>query len=318
MAKNRDWNREESEHGKYASVTEDDIVRQAKIISLSGPDDSSNRALHGGALPPGATLLGVGASLEEFDLEKIREEEPNVLFCAPSCPKARAQLPKILEAFPSIEWVHARSAGIDFIVSDELAASSVTLTNAKGQFSSTLAEYTMMACSYFAKDLSRLMRQKNDREWVKYDVEELRGKTMGIVGYGDIGRSCAKLANAYGMKITALRRNPDKYSKDPLCDIVYGTGTANLNKLMSESDYVVCSTPLTAETRGMINADAFHALKENAVFINLGRGPVVDEEAMISALKDRKLKGAALDVFTVEPLPEDSELWDLDNVLISP
>jgi len=318
MVDYRYWNREESEHGKFSAIKTEDIVRTAKIISLTGPNDDANSSLHNGPLPNGATLLGIGGSLEDFDVEKLKTEKPNVIFCAPSCPMARIELPRLLDAFPTVEWVHARSAGIDFITSDELANSSVYLTNAKGQFSSILAEYAMMACSYFAKDLPRLMRQKQQRNWGKYDVEELRGKTMGIVGYGDIGHACAKLACVYGMKIVALRRNPDKCKNDPHCDTVYGTGKQSLVKLMSESDYIVCSAPSTIETRGMVDVDAFRAVKKNAVFINVGRGPVVDEDAMIEALKTGKLKGAALDVFSMEPLPVMSELWGLDNVLISP
>lgn len=141
---------------------------------------------------------------------------------------------------------------------------------------------------------------------------------MGIIGYGDIGRAVAKLATVYGMRIVALRRHPFLSRDDPFCDVVYGRDKGSLNQLMSESDYIVCSTPSTVETRGMVNADAFSAVKQNAVFINLGRGPVVDEPAMIQALKSGKLKGAALDVFTEEPLPKTSELWSLPNVLISP
>jgi phosphoglycerate dehydrogenase-like enzyme len=141
---------------------------------------------------------------------------------------------------------------------------------------------------------------------------------MGIVGYGDIGRSCAKLATIYGMRVVALRRHPYLSKFDPLCDVVYGTDKASLNELMSVSDYIVCSAPSTVETRGMVSADAFANVKKNAVFINLGRGPVVDEGALINALKTGQLKGAALDVFEEEPLPADNELWTLDNVLVSP
>lgn len=252
------------------------------------------------------------------DTTTASSEVPNVIFVSPSCPKARKQLPLLLAAFPSIQWVHVRSAGIDFVVSEELSELNVPITNAKGQFSSSLAEYTMMACSYFAKDLPRLMKQKQNKDWDKYDVEELRGKTLGIVGYGDIGRACAKLAHVYGMKIVSLRRNPKLSVADPYCSVVYGTNKASLNQLMSESDYIVCSAPSTIETRGMVNADAFASVKQDAVFINLGRGPVVDEEALIQALKDGKLKGAALDVFKEEPLPEENELWALENVLLSP
>ena len=313
------WNREEfARKGRYdylIKISPESIVREAKILNLSDPNDEANECLHS-SLPFGSTLLGSGTKLSDFD--HLRNENPNVVFVSPSCPKARKQLPLLLAAFPSIEWVHVRSAGIDFLVSDQLSETSVTITNAKGQFSSSLAEYTVMAMSYFAKDLPRLMRQKKAKNWDKFDVEELRGKTLGIVGYGDIGRACAKIANVLGMKIVALRRNPKLSQNDPLCSVVYGVDKKSLNQLMSESDYIVCSAPSTVETRGMVNADAFENVKDNAVFINLGRGPVVDEEAMISALKSGKLKGAALDVFSEEPLPSSHQLWELENVLLSP
>ena len=226
----------------------------------------------------------------------------------------------MLQALPSIEWVHTRSAGIDFVASEDLAQLSdrIQMTNAKGSFSSTLAEYTLMACAYFAKDLPRLLRQTKAKNWEKYSVLELRGATLGIVGYGDIGRAAAKLASVYGMRIVALRRNPGLANEDPYCDVVYGNDKESLNKLFSESDYVLCAAPLTAETKGMITKEQFDNAKKDAVFINVGRGPIVDENAMIDALKDGRLKGAGLDVFATEPLPVDSDLWNLDNVLMSP
>ena len=331
------WNREEyAKKGKYdylIKISPESILQEAKILNLSDPADDANEALLN-SLPFGSKLLCSGTTLADFDEYRpggekftLEQETPNVIFVSPSCPKARIQLPLLLAAFPSIRWVHVRSAGIDFVVSEELSelheslikeGKELVMTNAKGQFSSSLAEYTMMACSYFAKDLPRLLKQQKAKDWNKYDVEELRGKTLGIVGYGDIGRACAKLAHVYGMKIVALRRNPKLSVSDPLCSVVYGTDKASLNQLMSESDYIVCSAPSTVETRGMVNADAFNAVKENAVFINLGRGPVVDEDALIEALKNGKLKGAALDVFKEEPLPKENELWSLENVLLSP
>lgn len=305
------WNREESTPRKSSSDAP--IVKPARIVSLSDPNDDANRALHQGDLPQGATLLAFGTKIDEFDVESLKKEEPNVLFV--SHPKSREPLVELLEALPSLEWIHARSAGIDFVTSPGLARSSVLMTNAKGHFSSTLAEYTMMACSYFAKDLPRLMRQKKDKNWSKYPVLELRGATLGIIGYGDIGRACAKLANAYGMRVVALRRNPQE---DPLCDAVYSNDTASLHRLMAESDYILVATPLTEETRGLIGQEELQQAKQDAVLINLGRGPVVDEDALTQALQDGTLKGAALDVFTVEPLPKESKLWALDNVLLSP
>jgi len=305
------WNREASQEYSYDSSKA--IVKPARIVSLSDGKDDANRALHEGKLPEGASLLAVGASLEQFDVEVLRKQQPNVIFV--SHPMARVPLAELIEALPTVEWIHARSAGIDFLTSPGLAASSAVMTNAKGQFSSTLAEYTMMACSYFAKDLPRLMRQKNLKNWEKYSVQELRGKTMGIVGYGDIGRACAKLARVYGMRVVALRRKP---APDPLCHACYGNDKASLKLLVKESDYILVSAPLTEETRGLIDREVFQSVKDGAVFINLGRGPIVDEEALIHHLKAGTLRGAALDVFTVEPLPIDSELWTLDNVLLSP
>jgi phosphoglycerate dehydrogenase-like enzyme len=316
------WNREDSkEKGKYSYLLEispESVTREARILSLSGPNDAANDSLHKKPLPMGAQLLGVGSTLSDFD--QFRDQKPNTLFVSPSCPKAQIQLPFILAAFPSIEWVHCRSAGIDFVACPELTEfkGKVQMTNAKGQFSSSLAEYVMMACSYFAKDLPRLLKNNRKKHWEPYQIEELRGKTMGIVGYGDIGRACAKLASMYGMRIVALRRRPYLSQDDPLCDVIYGRDKNSLNQLMSESDYIVCSAPSTVDTLGLVNADAFAAVKKNAVFINLGRGPVVDEAALVAALQTGRLKGAALDVFTQEPLPKDHPMWDLENLLISP
>lgn len=321
------WNRD-AKQGQYSYLIEispESLQREARILAL-GQDDA-DEALHQGPLPLGASLVGVGSTVEELQQNNSSKSTPNVLFVSPNCPHAAQVLPQVLQAFPTIEWVHCRSAGIDFIESEELvqlysqrlqSMKPLQLTNAKGQFSSSLAEYTLTACGYFAKDLPRLLRQQQQRSWHKYNVEELRGKTMGIVGYGDIGRACAKLATVYGMRVVALRRHPFLSRDDPYCNVVYGRDRESLHKLLSESDYIVCSAPSTVETRGMVSAEAFQHVKTNAVFLNLGRGPVVDEQALQEALSTGRLKGAALDVFTEEPLPAESHWWDTPNVLISP
>jgi len=180
------WNREEhaKTSGKYnylINISPESIKKEARIISLSDPNDDANIALKT-SLPYGSKVLATGITVDDFD-QILPSLNPNVAFVSPSCPKARVQLPLLLEKYPSIEWVHARSAGIDFLVSDELSSKPPRImTNAKGQFSSSLAEYVMMACSFFAKDLTRLMKQKKAKVWGKYNVDELRGKTMGIVG----------------------------------------------------------------------------------------------------------------------------------------
>jgi len=207
------------------------------------------------------------------------------------------------------------------------------MTNAKGIFSSTLAEYTMLAISYFAKDLPRLMKQKQDKVWCKYPILEIRKTTLGIIGLGDIGQATATLAKAYGMHVIALQRNKKKNTNtddesnipttphhvDQIYYIQEGGKEKSLYLLLQQSDYILISTPLTDETKGMIDKEAFEHIKPGAVIINVGRGPIIDETIMIQELKPGgKLKGAALDVFTVEPLPETSELWTLPNTLISP
>lgn len=314
MSSNQYWNRETSERNQYSQDKQ--VTQPANIICLTDPNDDANRKLYDEELPKGAKILTVASQIDDFNFEKLKEANANVVFV--SHPKAREPLAKLLEEIPSIKWVHSRSAGVDFITSETLANSNVYLTNAKGCFSSTLAEYTLMAISYFAKDLPRLLKQKQDKNWEKYPVEEIRGATLGVVGYGDIGRAAAKLAKAYGMKVIALRRNPEKSMDDPVCDVVYKNSKESLHQLMSESDYVLCAAPLTPETKNMFDEAAFSKAKPNSVFINVGRGPIVDETALTCALKNGPIKGAALDVFAVEPLPIESELWDMPNLLASP
>mmetsp|Transcript_28423 Transcript_28423/g.48372 ORF Transcript_28423/g.48372 Transcript_28423/m.48372 type:complete len:417 (-) Transcript_28423:47-1297(-) len=305
------WNRETCQQ---TSQYEGEITKEARVLALCDPHDAYNKPLYDGPLPEGSKLLAVGSTLADFDNESIINLDPNVIFV--SHPNARGPLVELLNKFPSVEWVHTRSAGVDFIASDGLFSSPVQLTNAKGMFSSTLAEYCMMACAYFAKDLPRLMRQKNDVNWEQYPVLEIRGATLGVVGFGDIGRSSAKLAKAYGMKVLGLKRSIPESFSDPYCDEIYDM--KGLVELVQKSDYILIATPLTEQTRGLISKEVLQHCKKTAVIINVGRGPIIDEEALIEALKNGDIKGAGLDVMTVEPLPKDSQLWKLDNVLLSP
>ena len=174
-------NREESKHGEASYVLDmspESIQREARIIALakSDTDRCSNPLIGSSAkLPFGSKLLHVGIQPTDFP-DSIVDDKPNVLFISPTCPHAGRQLPLVLQKFPSIEWIHVRSAGIDFLESDELPVlhkKGIVMTNAKGQFSSSLAEYVMMACSYFAKDIPRLLSQKKAKVWNDFDIEEL-------------------------------------------------------------------------------------------------------------------------------------------------
>ena len=264
-------------------------------------------------LPRNARILAIGSSVEELEKDGILYTEANVLL---NLRGNADSLQRVIKQLPYLEWVHSVTAGIDHLVCPELINDGIILTNAKGIFSSSLAEYVMGACCYFAKDFPRLMKQREEKKWSQYCVTELRGKTMGIVGYGDIGRACAKLAKAYGMQVIGLRKNTQLSANDELLDWIVGPD--RLSEVMRESDYLVVACALTKDTRGMLNKKAFAECKLGQILINISRGPVINEDDLVEALTDGSLAGAALDVFCTEPLPLESKIWELENVLLSP
>jgi phosphoglycerate dehydrogenase-like enzyme len=214
-----------------------------------------------------------------------------------------------------VRWVHSRSAGLDHVLFPELAASDVPLTNGSGVFSQSLGEFSLAAILYFAKDFRRMIRNQVAGVWDQFDVEEIADQTVGIVGYGDIGRAVAKRVHAMGMTVLALKRHPPQ-AADPLIDQFYPP--EDLLKMLGRCDYIVVSLPLTAETHHMISDAQFAAMKPTAVVVNVGRGPVIDEAAMVRALTAKRIKGAGLDVFEQEPLPPGDPMYSLENVLLSP
>jgi phosphoglycerate dehydrogenase-like enzyme len=169
---------------------------------------------------------------------------------------------------------------------------------------------------FFAKDLRRLIRQQEAARWEQFDVAFLRDQTLGVVGYGGIGREVARLAHALGMKVVALRRRPPSPENDPVLERSFTR--EQLNEMLGLSDYVLAAAPLTPETKGMLGYGEFHFMKPSAVFINVGRGAVVVESALISALNQALIRGAALDVYETEPLPADHPFYRMENVLLSP
>ena len=218
---------------------------------------------------------------------------------------------------PDVQWVHSRAAGLDGQLFPELIESPVPLTNGSGVFSHSLGEFALGAILYFAKDFRRMIRNQVAGAWEQFDIVEVSGQTVGIVGYGDIGRAVATRARALGMRVLGLKRNGTPlYNVDPLVDQIYGPDRRL--EMIARCDYVVAAAPLTPETRGMLGGPEFAAMKPGAVVINIGRGPVIDEAAMIAALSEGRIKGAALDVFDQEPLPKGHAFYKLDNVLLSP
>ena len=261
-------------------------------------------------LPPD-TNLAVGNTPEAF--ERLAEEADVILSWSASGKLLR----EVFRMAPCVRWVHSRSAGLDTVLFPELVASPVPLTNGRGVFSQSLGEFVLGAILHFAKDFRRMVRSQMAGRWEQFDVDEISRQTVGIVGYGDIGRAVATRVRAMGMQILAVKRHgPPLYNVDPLVNQIFRP--EDREEMIARSDYLVVTTPLTPETRGMIGEREIAAMKPNAVLINLGRGPVVDEAALVRALTERRIKGAALDVFDVEPLPEGHPFYKLENVLLSP
>src|ERR1017187_7241524 len=246
---------------------------------------------------PEETSIAVGDTAEAF---ARAASQAGVLF---NWSESGSLFREVFIMCPQLRWVHSRAAGLDNLLFPELVESPVPLTNGSGVFSPPLGEFVLGAMLYFAQDFRRLMRCQAPRVWETRDIEEISGRTVGIVGYGDIGRAVSTRARALGMHVLALRRTaPPLSGVDPLIDQFYGPATRL--EMIARCDYLVVSAPLTPETRGLIGAAEFGAMQPHAVVINVGRGPVIDESALADALAANRIRGAALDVFDTEPLPE--------------
>ena len=224
----------------------------------------------------------------------------------------------VFKMCPDLLWVHSRSVGLERALFPELVESPVVLTNGVGVFSPALGEFVLAAILYFAKDFRRMIRNQNAGVWEPFDVWPLAGSTVGIIGYGDIGRAVAARVHPLGMNVLAVRRHVTTHGggSDPLVEEVFPP--ARRIEMIPRCDYIVVATPLTSETRGMIGVPEFAAMKPTAVVVNVGRGPVIDEKELIGALSSKRIKGAALDVFDQEPLPQGHFFYKLENVLLSP
>lgn len=224
----------------------------------------------------------------------------------------------VREAFlqcKNVRWIHSRFAGVDSWIFPELVNSDVLVTNAKGVYSAALGEFVLAAILYFAKDIPRLRRNQAAQAWTRFEMERIDGRILGVVGYGDIGRAVAERARAMGMRIFATKRHAPE-DPDSLIERYYTPGA--LHEMLAICDYVVAAAPLTPETQHMIGDAEFAAMKPSAVLINVGRGPVVDTDALVRALNSKRIKGAGLDVVEPEPLPVGHPLWAMENVLLSP
>ena len=276
------------------------------ILVLSDPTEPQLTMLD--ALPEN-TSLAVGKAPAAFERAA---SDADVIF---NWSAGRDLLREVFAMTPRVRWIHSRSAGLDNLLFPELVHSPVPLTNGAGVFSQSLGEFTLAAILYFAKDFRRMIRNQAAGRWEQFDVHEIQGQTVGIVGYGDIGRAIATRCRAMGMRVLAVKRHANGHI-DPLVERVYSPDQRC--EMIAQCDYVAVAAPLTEETRGMIGDAEFAAMKPGSVILNVGRGPVIDEPAMLKALTEGRIKGAGLDVFTHEPLPDGHPFYKMENVLLSP
>ena len=222
-------------------------------------------------------------------------------------------------AAKNIKWIQSPSSGVDYFVSiPELVESDVLLTSASGTHAACVAESAIAMILAFTRGIRDSILAQQQKQWaigkIRSKMVELTNSTMGIIGFGNIGREIAKRGSAFDMRIIAV----DLYPGDKPDYVSEVWGFDRLDDLLRESDYVLIAVPRTPETRGMIGAEQIALMKPTAMLVPMSRGGIIDEAAMATALREGRLAAAAMDVFATEPLPEDSELWEMENVLIAP
>jgi phosphoglycerate dehydrogenase-like enzyme len=238
----------------------------------------------------------------------------------------------VLELAPELKWLQLHSAGADHVLDSPLMAGDIALTTSSGIHATPIAEYVFASLLAHRWQVARWTRCQREGEWPPgrwnlYARPELRGSTLGILGYGSIGREVGRLARAFGMRVLALRRSASRADQgyapadtgDPegiIPERIYAPNS--LHEMLGECDYVVVALPLTRDTEHLIGEAELRAMRPNAYLVNIARGGIVDEAALVQALREKWIAGAGLDVFEEEPLPADSPLWDLENVLMSP
>jgi phosphoglycerate dehydrogenase-like enzyme len=241
-------------------------------------------------------------------LEAIPRAEVLFTFAVPEEAAARAE---------NLKWVHFASAGVEKSLNPALRAKNVMLTCSRGIHAATIAEYVLMQMLAHSKNLRRAYKYQDQRRWAFEELLparfDLEGKTLAVIGLGSIGRRVARLAKAFDMKVIGTVNRPRR-----IANVSKVYPSAKLKQCLAEADFVVLATPLTDKTLHLIGREELAAMKPNAFLVNIGRGKLVDEAALIEALENKRIAGAALDVFEVEPLPADSPLWAMENVTVTP
>lgn len=220
---------------------------------------------------------------------------------------------ELLAGARRLKWLHLGGTGINGLLPLSDFAPEIILTNTPGLNAGMIADYVLCTTAMLVWDFPRLLRNQGQRRWERWWVERLEGKTILAIGLGNIGKAVAERARAAGMRVLGVKRTPESF---PGVERV--VGPEELHAVLPEADVAVLTLPLTEETRGLIGARELDIMKETAYLINVSRGGIVDEVALVEALRAGKIAGAALDVFEQEPLPSDSDLWSLENLIITP
>jgi D-2-hydroxyacid dehydrogenase (NADP+) len=277
-------------------------------------------------MPDREVQILVFANLEERHLALIREVDPRISVTAVDrqrgielAPSAEIMVgwnvPEDAVRHASrLRWIQSTGAGVDRLLFPEVTSSEIILTTSSG-IHTGVVEHVFAVMLAFTRRLHLALRDQLQRKWDRSRTsgDELRGKTLGILGLGTIGAEIAHNAQVFGMRVIGMRRTAGPV---PGVDLVVGSD--GLSTVLRESDVVVVALPLTPQTHGLIGEDAFRTMKRSALFINIGRGPIVQEQALVAALRDDRIAGAALDVFEREPLPADSPLYGFENIIITP
>jgi len=228
-----------------------------------------------------------------------------------------------VRAAKKLRWIHSTAAAVHQLMSPELRASDIVVTNARSVHGPVVAEHTIALMFALAKCLPSAVRYQQQHVWAQEQIAyhhprpgELAGATLGLIGYGAIGSAIARSASALGMRVLVVRQHPQR--EDGVEQAFETFGPRRLDEVIPQSDYLVLAAPLTERTRQLINAERLARMKPTGYIVNVSRGALIDEVALADALKNHRIGGAALDVFDHEPLPADSPLWELDNLLITP
>jgi phosphoglycerate dehydrogenase-like enzyme len=280
------------------------VVALARVLAAEhGP-----RILHAAAAR--VTLLPLDGYPGEADLSQV-EIAVYGLYDGP------LSFREVSQQMPRLRWIHSTGAGMDSFATPELAARDVIVTNSAGIYAPAMAEYAIAGMVAIARDLRRLIAQQDAGRWQHEAISgsELYGKRVGIVGYGATGRYLARVCKALGMEVWATKRTPVPITGEPVDRLL---PASELAELLAHSDYVVVTTSLNSTTRLLLGDAEFRVLKRGAGLVNVARGGVIDQDALLAALDDGRVGGAVLDTVTPQPLPPEHPLWAHPRVIVTP